>query len=77
MACWDLCGKALGVPVWQLLGGRYRDKVRIYADTPEDRDPKVELEKIKETCSGGRIYLAQNGPGNTSGSNPDGGCGQL
>lgn len=47
MACWDLCGKALGVPVWQLLGGRYRDKVRIYADTPEDRDPKVELEKLK------------------------------
>jgi L-alanine-DL-glutamate epimerase-like enolase superfamily enzyme len=48
MACWDLCGKALGVPVWQLLGGRYRDKVRIYADTPEDRDPKVELERIKK-----------------------------
>jgi Mandelate racemase / muconate lactonizing enzyme, N-terminal domain len=21
MACWDICGKALGVPVWQLLGG--------------------------------------------------------
>lgn len=48
MACWDICGKAFGVPVWQLLGGRYRDKVRIYADTPEDRDPKVELEKIKK-----------------------------
>jgi L-alanine-DL-glutamate epimerase-like enolase superfamily enzyme len=29
MACWDICGKALGVPVWQLLGGRYRDKVRL------------------------------------------------
>ena len=48
MACWDICGKAFGVPVWQLLGGRYRDKVRIYADTPEDRDPKVELERIKK-----------------------------
>ncbi|WP_143774481.1 mandelate racemase/muconate lactonizing enzyme family protein [Niastella vici] len=35
MALWDLCGKAYNVPVWQLLGGRYRDKVRIYADTPE------------------------------------------
>jgi len=35
MALWDLCGKAYHVPVWQLLGGRYRDKVRIYADTPE------------------------------------------
>ncbi len=29
MACWDICGKAFGVPVWQLLGGRYRDKVTV------------------------------------------------
>ena len=43
MACWDLCGKALNVPVWQLLGGRYRDKVRIYADTPEDKIQKKSL----------------------------------
>jgi L-alanine-DL-glutamate epimerase-like enolase superfamily enzyme len=35
MALWDLCGKAYQVPAWQLLGGRYRDKVRLYADTPE------------------------------------------
>ncbi|HEY1020751.1 MAG TPA: twin-arginine translocation signal domain-containing protein, partial [Flavisolibacter sp.] len=28
MALWDLCGKAYEVPAWQLLGGRYRDKVR-------------------------------------------------
>jgi L-alanine-DL-glutamate epimerase-like enolase superfamily enzyme len=27
--------KAYNVPAWQLLGGRYRDKVRLYADTPE------------------------------------------
>ena len=30
MALWDLKGKALGVPVWSLLGGPTRDKVRIY-----------------------------------------------
>jgi L-alanine-DL-glutamate epimerase-like enolase superfamily enzyme len=35
MALWDICGKAYNVPCWQLLGGRYRDKVRMYADTPE------------------------------------------
>ena len=35
MALWDLCGKAYNVPAWQLLGGRYRDTVRLYADTPE------------------------------------------
>jgi L-alanine-DL-glutamate epimerase-like enolase superfamily enzyme len=48
MACWDLAGKAYNVPVWQMLGGRYRDKVRIYADTPEDRDPEVQIRKLKE-----------------------------
>jgi galactonate dehydratase len=31
MALWDLKGKALGVPVWNLLGGKMRDKVRVYA----------------------------------------------
>jgi L-alanine-DL-glutamate epimerase-like enolase superfamily enzyme len=35
MALWDLAGKAYGVPVYQMLGGRYRDRVRLYADTPE------------------------------------------
>ena len=39
MALWDLCGKAYGVPAWQLLGGRYRDKIRLYADTPGAKDP--------------------------------------
>src|SRR5262249_688610 len=31
-ALWDLKGKYLGVPVWQLLGGKFRDDVRIYLD---------------------------------------------
>ena len=31
-ACWDIAGKALGVPVHRLLGGRYRDRVRAYAN---------------------------------------------
>lgn len=32
IACWDLKGKALGVPVHQLLGGRVRDRVKAYAN---------------------------------------------
>ena len=33
VALWDLAGKAYGVPVYQMLGGKYRDKIRIYCDT--------------------------------------------
>jgi L-alanine-DL-glutamate epimerase-like enolase superfamily enzyme len=47
MALWDLCGKAYNVPAWQLLGGRYRDSVRIYADTPEAKSPEEQLKLIK------------------------------
>lgn len=47
MALWDLCGKAYGVPAWQLLGGRYRDKIRLYADTPEASSPEEQLKLIK------------------------------
>jgi len=56
-ACWDLCGKALNVPVWQLLGGRYRDKIRIYADTPEERDPARQIEMLKKRISDGFTWL--------------------
>lgn len=31
-ACWDIMGKAMAVPVWRLLGGKCRDKIRLYAN---------------------------------------------
>jgi galactonate dehydratase len=41
VACWDLMGQALGVPVWKLLGGRFRDAVPAYANGwyRADREP--------------------------------------
>lgn len=36
-ALWDLKGRALGVPVWQLLGGKVRDRVEVYAWIGGDR----------------------------------------
>ena len=33
MACLDVKGKVLDVPVYELLGGKYRDRVRLYCDT--------------------------------------------
>lgn len=48
MALWDLCGKAYGVPAWQLLGGRYRDKIRLYADTPDAHDPQHFAEVVRD-----------------------------
>jgi len=32
IACWDLMGQSLGVPVWKLLGGQFRDRVPAYAN---------------------------------------------
>lgn len=33
IALWDLAGKAYGVPLYQMLGGRFRDSIRVYCDT--------------------------------------------
>src|SRR5437762_8495673 len=45
MAMMDLAGKAWGVPGWQMLGGKFRDRVRLYADTTETDDPKEQAER--------------------------------
>ena len=32
IACWDLIGQSLGVPIWKLLGGNFRERVPAYAN---------------------------------------------
>jgi len=41
VACWDLMGQSLNVPVWKILGGRFRDRVPAYANGwyQAERDP--------------------------------------
>ncbi|MBN1686103.1 MAG: mandelate racemase/muconate lactonizing enzyme family protein [Spirochaetales bacterium] len=36
MALWDIAGKAAGMPIYNLLGGRYREKIRAYAYMPNE-----------------------------------------
>jgi L-alanine-DL-glutamate epimerase-like enolase superfamily enzyme len=57
MACWDLAGKAFNVPVYQMLGGRFRDKVRLYADTTEVKDGHEQGLRLKERMDRGLTFL--------------------
>src|SRR3977135_912314 len=49
MALWDIAGKVYDSPVHAMLGGgKFRDRIRIYADTEESKDPKVYGQRMKE-----------------------------
>jgi len=57
MALWDLAGKAYGVPVYQMLGGKFRDKIRCYADTTESNDAKIYGQRLKARRDEGFTWL--------------------
>ena len=60
MALWDLAGKAYGVPAYQMLGGKFRDKVRLYADTTETEDPHEQGRRLKKRMESGFTWLKQD-----------------
>ena len=60
MALMDLAGKAWGVPCWQMLGGKFRDTVRLYADTTQSPDPKEQAARLKARMDAGITYLKQD-----------------
>ena len=57
VACWDIAGKAWGVPVWQLLGGKFRDKIRCYCDTDSEGSGRDMGRALKERMKRGFTFL--------------------
>lgn len=60
IALWDLKGKKYGVPVWQLLGGRVRDKIQVYGWIGGDRPTDI-LEQAKKRKAQGFTTVKMNG----------------
>lgn len=59
IACWDILGQSLGVPIWQLIGGQVRDRIRAYANGwyRTDRTPEAVALQAKEVVARGYTAL--------------------
>ena len=66
IALWDLKGKAFGLPIYQMLGGKFRDKIRMYASSMRrDLTPVEEARRavsfVEEGYSGYKLHSAVPG----------------
>jgi L-alanine-DL-glutamate epimerase-like enolase superfamily enzyme len=57
MALMDLAGKAYGIPAYALAGGKFRDRIRMYCDTPNEIDGTEMGYKLKERLDRGFTML--------------------
>lgn len=63
-ALWDIKGRVLGVPVWQLLGGACRDRIRVYSGIGGDRPAEVAASALRAVRENGftAVKLGAVGP---------------
>jgi L-alanine-DL-glutamate epimerase-like enolase superfamily enzyme len=57
MALMDLAGKAYGVPAYVLAGGKFRDRIRMYCDTPNELNGAAMGKKLQERLDRGFTML--------------------
>lgn len=61
-ALWDIAGKSLGVPIYQLLGGRVRDRVRVYSWVGGDEPAEV-ADAVRSQVEAGMTAVKMNASG--------------
>ncbi len=59
IALWDLIGKVYGVPCYQMLGGKYRSHIRLYADTPRPTEmtPEAYVKRVLGRKAMGMTFI--------------------
>ena len=57
MALHDIAGKVYGVPAYRLVGSKQRDRIRIYADTTDHKDPKIYAERMRKRKEMGLTFF--------------------
>ena len=79
IALMDLVGKVYGVPCYQLIGGKYRDKVRLYGDTPMPKKINAEgyVEVVLRRKALGLTFIKFDLPGELFLSTPGALVGQA
>ena len=53
LALWDIKGKALKMPVWQVIGAKYRDRLRVYSSNMMQFTPEATADRVKKAKDDG------------------------